>query len=106
MLNSNLGRLSVIGILEGISYLALLGVCMPLKYMYDMPEPTEYVGMAHGILFILYCALVVIVGKAEKWNIKTILWALVASLLPFGTFVADSKIFKPAMRGETTEGLA
>lgn len=97
MLKNNLGRLRIIGILEGISYLALLGVCMPLKYMFDMPEPTEPVGMAHGVLFILYCLLVLVVGVNLKWSIKTILWALVASLLPFGTFVADSKIFKPAV---------
>ena len=47
---NNLKILSILGVLEGISYLLLLGVCMPLKYGFDMPEPTSIIGMAHGVL--------------------------------------------------------
>ena len=64
MLKTNIGRLRIVGFLEGISYLALLGVCMPLKYIWGIPEATAVVGMAHGILFIIYCVLVMVVIEA------------------------------------------
>lgn len=84
----------IIALLEGISYLLLMGVCMPLKYMADLPEPTYFVGMAHGILFVAYCLLLLIVGYQYKWKFMTLVWSFIASLLPFGTFVADKKIFR------------
>lgn len=96
MLKNNINRLRVLGLLEGISYLLLLGVCMPLKYIANIPEPTSYVGMAHGVLFIGYCIWVLIVAFELKWKLNKAFWALVASLLPFGTFVADAKLFKPS----------
>ena len=91
---NNLTILRVVGFIEGISYLVLLGICMPLKYVWDYPEPTRPVGMAHGILFVAYIIWVVLVGAEKKWDLKTYFWAFIASLLPFGTFVADAKIFK------------
>jgi integral membrane protein len=95
MLKTNLGRLRLLAILEGISYILLLGVCMPLKYAFDLPQFTYPVGMAHGLLFVLYCVWVLVVGLAQKWSFATIFLAGIASLLPLGTFVADAKIFKP-----------
>ena len=89
-----LKHLRVIGFLEGVSYLLLLGVCMPLKYMLEIPEPTRVVGMAHGVLFVYYCALVIWVSIQNRWAMSKVFWALVASLLTFGPFVADRKIFK------------
>jgi integral membrane protein len=86
--------LRILGAVEGISFLVILFVTMPLKYIWEMPEPNKIVGMAHGILFIAYCLLVVIVGYRFKWKLLTIFWALLASIIPFGTFVADKKIFK------------
>ena len=91
---NNLRILSILAILEGISFLALLGVCMPLKYIFEIPEPTSIVGMAHGVLFIAYVAFVIIVSFEYKWSYSTTFWALLASILPFGTFVADKRIFK------------
>ncbi len=90
---SNLGFLRILAILEGISYIAF-GITMPLKYVYDIKEPNLYVGMAHGILFILYCLWVLIVGIQKKWSFKIIFLAGIASLIPIGTFIADAKIFK------------
>jgi len=94
MLRTNIGRLRITGFLEGISYLVLLGICMPLKYIGGIPEPTFFVGMAHGILFIIYCVLVMVVMIKYKWNLMKTFWALLASVLPFGTFVADVRIFR------------
>lgn len=89
----NLQSLRFIGIAEGVSFLLLLGVCMPLKYIWTIPEPTFVIGMAHGILFLMYCLLVVFVGYGYKWPLATFIWAFLAALLPFGTFVADKQIF-------------
>lgn len=82
-----------IGIAESISFLVLLGVCMPLKYVFKIPEPTLLVGMAHGILFIVYCFMVLIVAHKHKWRVGVIFLSLLASVLPFGPFVADKYIF-------------
>lgn len=99
--SSTLGALRVLAILEGTSYL-LLGITMPLKYWYEMPTPNKIVGMAHGLLFVLYCIMVFLVNQEKKWNISTNFWAYAASLIPFGTFVADAKIFKPEQEKEAT----
>jgi integral membrane protein len=94
MFKTNLGLLRIIGLLEGISFLVLMGIAMPLKYIWDMPELIYSTGMAHGLLFVLYIFFVLLVGYQLKWSFVTIFWALLASLLPFGTFVADKKIFQ------------
>jgi integral membrane protein len=97
MLSTPIGRLRVIAILEGISYL-LFAVTMPLKYMLEMPGPNFYVGMAHGWLFMLYIILALIAIVKYKWNMKQTLLTLAASLIPFGTFYADAKLFKPEQK--------
>ena len=53
-MNNSLKSFRIISILEGLSFLILLGIAMPLKYIYDIPEAVQAVGMAHGILFMLY----------------------------------------------------
>lgn len=96
LLTSNIGRLRIIGFLEGISFLLLMGVAMPLKYIWEVPEATIGIGYAHGFLFIAYCILVIPAKIDLKWNLKITFLVLIASLLPFGTFVADFKLFKKA----------
>lgn len=100
-MKSYLGSLRIVALLEGISLLLLLGVSMPLKYIWDMPEPTYIVGMAHGVLFIAYGLLVLLCMIKYKWSFLTGVWCMVGALLPFGTFVADAKIFKPALQKMT-----
>ena len=92
-LKSNLGILRILAIAEGISYL-LFALTMPIKYILNNPMPNKIVGMAHGVLFIAYCIWVVVVAIEKKWKLGITLLAEFASLLPFGTFIADSKIFK------------
>lgn len=91
--SSTLGALRLIGFMEGCSFL-LFGLTMPLKYMMQMPLPNQIVGMVHGILFIAYVLMVFIVAREKQWSAATQFWAYLASLLPFGTFVVDAKIFK------------
>jgi len=83
-----------VGFLEGISYLLLMGIAMPLKYIWEMPDATIAIGYAHGVLFVLYCILVIPNKLEFQWSIKTTSLVTIASLIPFGTFLADYKIFK------------
>jgi len=89
-----LSTLRLTALLEGISLLVLLGIAMPLKYYFEKPEAVQIVGMAHGILFIIYVLLVFVAHIKLKWKFINTILALVASIIPFGTFVADKKIFK------------
>jgi integral membrane protein len=86
--------LRIVGILEGISYLVLLGVAMPLKYYYAMPEVVKYTGWAHGVLFMAYIPAVFLARKIMNWNVIWTLIALAASLLPFGTFMLDKYLVR------------
>ncbi|WP_367104878.1 DUF3817 domain-containing protein [uncultured Psychrobacter sp.] len=92
--NSALKTLTIMGYLEGTSFLLLLGIAMPLKYMLGIPEPVRYIGMAHGALFIGY--ILTLVFATSK--IKMPLWALPAgvlgSFLPFGPFIFDHLLKK------------
>ena len=94
MLKNNLGILRLSGYMEGISFLILLCICVPLKHIWGISQPTLYVGSVHGILFIFYCTMVILTKQEQKWSSNKTLWALLASILPFGTFVADAKLFR------------
>ncbi len=88
---------SITAILEGVSYLMLFGLGMPLKYLAQMPEPNIYIGYAHGFLFIAYVVLAVLLTMERKWGFKMFSIFFIASLLPFGTFYVDKKYLKPMM---------
>lgn len=81
-------------ILEGISYLMLFGIGMPLKYLANMPQPNIYIGYAHGLLFMAYVVLAVVVCFEKSWGLKRFIILFIASLLPFGTFYIDKKYLK------------
>lgn len=85
---------SVIGIVEGISFLLLLLVAMPLKYGLDMPLAVTIAGSAHGLLFTLYLIAAFVAAVVWKWPAKYYIGAFVASVLPFGPFVMDRRIRK------------
>ena len=92
MRTTPIGRLRVISILEGVSYLALLGIAMPLKYLADRPEAVRVVGMIHGILAVLFFIAVLQVWSARHWPVRRVLAALVASVIPFGAFVLEASL--------------
>jgi integral membrane protein len=89
-----IGRLRIIGFVEGVSFLVLLFIAMPMKYAFGMPEMVKKVGMMHGLLFVLYVMAVVIAKFEKDWSLGKTALALLVSFIPFGTFWADSKIFK------------
>jgi len=77
---------------EGISYL-LFALTMPLKYVFKIPGPNFVVGLAHGILFVAYCLLLLDVWIRYNWKFKKVFFAFVASLVPFGTFWAEKHLY-------------
>ena len=87
-----ISRLRTVGIYEGISYLLLLGIGMPLKHMFGIPEVVKYVGWAHGVLFILYMVALLQVTLVHRWSILKVAAGVTASLLPFGPFILDKKL--------------
>lgn len=78
-----------LGIIEGISYLILLFIAMPLKYGFDMPMAVKVVGMAHGVLFVGLLGGLTWGASAEGWRPKIWLGVFVASLVPFGFLFID-----------------
>ncbi len=96
MIRTSIGRLRIIALLEGLSFVLLLFVAMPLKYYGDYPNATKELGMIHGVLFMAYIYLMIPASKDHAWNVKTIILVFAASLLPGGTFVADKRIFQKA----------
>jgi integral membrane protein len=87
-----IGRLRLIGIAEGISFIVLLFISMPIKYIAHIPEAVKYNGWIHGILFVLYVYALINASIDYKWPLKKSAMALLASLVPFGTFVYDKQL--------------
>ncbi len=81
--------LRVTGWLEGLSFLVLLFVGMPLKYVWDEPLGVRVAGPAHGVLFVLFVSLVFHVGSGLGWSARKMGLAVLAAFLPFGPFVFD-----------------
>jgi integral membrane protein len=77
---------------EGVSFLTLLFIAMPMKYFMGMPEVVRVTGSIHGILFLLYIGLLGALHVKERWPVMFSLYALVASVIPFGTFVLDKHL--------------
>ena len=91
---NSIQTLRVLGNIEGVSYLLLLGIAMPMKYIYGMPVAVKFVGIAHGVLFIAYCLLLALQMRANRWNLLFGIYLFVATLIPYGTFVTDRKLAK------------
>ena len=81
----------VVAFLEGVSYLLLLFIATPIKYMAGDPQYVKMLGMPHGLLFIGYIVLAFLLKNEYKWNNRTFIVVLIASLIPFGTFYVDKK---------------
>jgi len=83
----------VVSFLEGVSYILLLFVAVPLKYFGDNDILVKSLGMPHGILFMAYVVMTFVIQRKLKLDLKTTLIFLIASLLPFGTFYINKKYF-------------
>lgn len=94
LLKTQIGRLRMLAFIEGTSFLVLLFITMPLKYGLGFPEPNYFFGMVHGIFFVLYVFAVLQAKFQLNWSYKITALSLIASVVPFGTFWADKKIFR------------
>jgi integral membrane protein len=84
----------IVSFLEGVSYLLLLFIATPIKYLSDDPSYVKMLGMPHGILFMVYIILAFMIKKEMNWNNKDFGILLLCSILPFGTFYMDKKYLK------------
>lgn len=84
----------IISFLEGVSFLLLLFVAVPIKYFGDNDSYVKMLGMPHGLLFVIYIILAFLLKPELKWNNKTFFTVLIASIIPFGTFYIDKKYLK------------
>ncbi|QEL18480.1 DUF3817 domain-containing protein [Limnoglobus roseus] len=96
-----LGKFRLVALTEGVSYLLILLVTWPLKEFAGMRWPNLVVGMTHGILFLVYCALLCLTARQRGWPWKRVGVAFAASIIPTGTFFLD-----PSLRREMAEEVA
>lgn len=93
-MRNRVSNLRLIGFIEGVSFLVLLLIAMPLKYYFDFPMAVKITGWIHGMLFILYIVAVLMAIQAMRWSLFSVLVALGASLIPIGTFILDRSLKK------------
>ena len=84
----------IVSFLEGVSYLLLLFIATPVKYLYDNPEYVKLLGMPHGLLFMLYVAIAIVIKKDFNWSCKDLGIVLLCAIIPFGTFYVDKKYLR------------
>lgn len=79
-------------LVEAVSYLILLCIAMPLKYIWDIPEGVKYMGWIHGWLFLFYFAVLIVAAFKYRWSILRVIYYLIASVVPFLPFLIDKKL--------------
>jgi integral membrane protein len=95
LLKSSVGRLRLLGYLEGSSLLVLVFIAVPLKHLYNDPFLVRIIGPVHGMLFTLFVINTISVGTEHGWKFKTTTWkVLLACMIPFGTFYIDRAVFR------------
>ncbi len=93
LFRSKIGRLRILGFLEGVSLLVLVFVAVPMKYFFDNPDLSKTLGPVHGAIFLLFLFNTLSVGVEQHWTFRNTTWkVIVACFIPFGTFYIDSKI--------------
>ena len=91
-----IGRLRILGFLEGISLILLVFVAVPLKYFFHDPTLVRMLGPVHGLLFCLFVFITLSVGVSCRWSFSKTTWkVLLACIVPFGTFYIDKHILLP-----------
>lgn len=91
-----IGRLRIIGFLEGISLILLVLIAVPFKYLGGQPMLVKLVGPVHGLLFTLFVLMTLSAGVTYRWKFSETSWkVLLACIIPFGTFYIDKTILKP-----------
>ena len=101
-----LRQLRLVAFLEGTSFVVLLFIAMPLKYLAGLPLAVRIVGSVHGLLFLIFLAVLYSAGRQRDWPLRRWLIAFVSSIVPFGTFVFDRSLRQEiAMLARSSEEL-
>lgn len=90
--NSLIDRLRLASLLDGISFLILLGIAMPLKYVAGMPMAVRIVGSVHGFLWIALCLLLLLALLKKKLSLAWCVIVFVGALVPLMPFLLDHKL--------------
>jgi len=95
LFKTKVGRLRIIGFLEGISLLVLIFIAVPMKYYFQNPSLSKTLGPIHGTMFLLFLFNALSVGIEHNWKFKTTTWKIIlACFIPFGTFYIDKTILR------------
>lgn len=99
MLKNAFSRFRVVSFIEGLSYLILVFIAMPIKYLGENPYPVKVVGMTHGVLFILFMLVLFLAKNRYKWHIGLTFQLFVYSLIPFG-FIIIERVLRNLPKGK------
>ena len=106
LLTTPLGQFRIVSLAEGISYILLMFIAMPMKYMAGEPLLVSIFGSIHGGLFIFFAIALVHVTMDREWRLPRVLIAFGASLVPFGAFVLERSLKREQEQLEATMGEA
>lgn len=95
LFKTKLGRIRIIGFLEGLSLLVLIFVAIPMKHLFHNPTLSKLLGPIHGAIFLVFVLNTMSLAIEQNWKFRTTTWKIiVACFIPFGTFYINHKIFK------------
>ena len=89
---NTLHRFEKIALLEGLSFILLVFIAMPLKYWANFPLAVKYAGWLHGVLFISYVFMLIQCSIAYSWKFGRVIAFFFASLIPFAPFFVEKKL--------------
>lgn len=93
-MNQSLTLLRKTGLAEGVSFLVLLLIAMPLKYIWGIPEGVKYLGWAHGVLFVGFCGMALYYQQQHNKPFSWLVRAGLAAFVPLGTFIWEKWVSK------------
>jgi integral membrane protein len=88
-MNKAVHFLRITALVEAVSYMLLVGIAMPLKYIWHQPMAVKVLGMIHGILFVLFCLALARAAFSAHWPLARTILVFLSSLIPFGPFLLD-----------------
>ena len=94
LLQSKLGQFRIVSLAEGLSYILLLGIAMPLKYVWGQPEAVKMMGSLHGFLFVIFVIALIRAAFDRAWGLSRVLLAFFASIVPLGAFFLETSLRK------------
>ena len=99
MFKNQFSNFRLISYIEGISYIILVFIAMPLKYLEENLVLMRIMGMGHGLLFMLFCIFLFSYSKTHNINKETVLNYFIYSLSPFGFLLIENSLKKSVMNG-------